>query len=71
MLMGGGLAVGLATCRGPASAECQEAYRQNRPDADRICSSRPRSGSGNSGTASKYGSERGGFGGIAHAAAGS
>lgn len=79
VLMGGGLAVGLATCGGggrASAAECQEARKQNRPDAERICSSGGgRVGSGGSGGyGGQHGShsDRGGFGhtGAAHASFG-
>ena len=65
VLMGGGLAVGLATCGGSSSAECQEARKYNLPDADRLCSRGGSSGgSGRSGRSGTYhsGSDRGGFG---------
>lgn len=69
VLMGGGLAVGAATCGGP-DVECREARRYNLPDADRLCSEGSRGGSGGSGGSSRsgrtgathFGSDRGGFG---------
>ncbi len=67
VLMGGGLAAGLATCAG-SDAECREARRYNLPDADRLCSSGgSRGGSSGSGRSSPSradpsGSDRGGFG---------
>jgi len=69
VLMGGGLAAGLATCGG-AGAECRDARRHNLPDADRLCSESSRGGSsgaggsGRSGSTGTYpsGSDRGGFG---------
>ena len=78
VLLGGGLAVGLATCSGSRSAECREAKKYNLPDADRLCSDGSRGGgSGGSSRAapsSTYveGSDRGGFGHTAtrHASAG-
>ena len=74
VLMGGGVAAGLATCAG-ADAECREARKYGLPEAARLCSSGSGSGgSGRSGLSSAgfYGSDRGGFGSTAtaHASAG-
>ena len=77
VLMGGGVAAGLATCAG-ADAECREARKYGLPEAARLCSNGSGSGgSGRSGvfgpsSAGFYGSDRGGFGSTAtaHASAG-
>lgn len=65
VLMGGGLAAGLATCAGSGAA-CRDARKHNLPDADRLCSegSRGGGGSGRASPSGTYhsGSDRGGFG---------
>ena len=68
VLMGGGLAVGLAGHNDKA-AECREARARNLPEAERLCASSSgggsyRSGSRNAGSWSDghHGSDRGGFG---------
>jgi hypothetical protein len=79
LMTGAATALGLSTCGESVSAECAQARAEGRPDAEQLCarsrsSSGSRSwysshtGSGSTGSHMSQGSERGGFGGTAHAA---
>jgi hypothetical protein len=76
LLLGGGVAVGTLAALPARRDECERARAERRADADRVCSRSSGgstwhgsgSGGGGGGPHTPPASERGGFGGTAHAA---